>query len=294
DAAVFELSSFQLWDVSKSPHLAVVLPIEPDHLDIHKNMKEYVEAKANIRRFQGPDSVCIYHPTNRFSAQIAASNNQSRAVRYAIPDDGQVHVKDGNFCVDDHVICSTGELRLPGRHNLDNACAAISAARQFTLDDDAVKRGLNNFEGLNHRLKLVAEVDGVKYYDDSIATTPGSAIAAVRAFEQPKVLILGGSEKGADYKELAEVIGASASMRAVVIIGEIGDRIEKALKKAGVKVTISRPVAEDMQSIVKAAAGLAMAGDVVVLSPAAASFDMFRSYADRGDKFIAAVKRLGV
>ncbi|HET7630646.1 MAG TPA: hypothetical protein VFK03_04720, partial [Candidatus Saccharimonadales bacterium] len=125
-----------------------------------------------------------------------------------------------------------------------------------------------------------------------IATTPGSAIAAVRAFEQPKVLILGGSDKGADYKELAETIAASPSMRAVVIIGRIGDKIEKSLKKAGVKVAVARSSAQTMPDVVDQAAGLAKTGDVVVLSPAAASFDMFENYADRGDQFIAAVKQL--
>ncbi|HET6622315.1 MAG TPA: UDP-N-acetylmuramoyl-L-alanine--D-glutamate ligase [Candidatus Saccharimonadales bacterium] len=294
DAVVFEMSSFQLWDVERSPHVAVVLPIEPDHLDVHKNFKQYLSAKANIRRFQRADDICIYHSTNNYSADIAKSAGKQApsAARYGIADDGQVYVEDGNFCVRGQVICSTDNLRLPGVHNLDNACAAISAAWTLSVDDQAVAAGLRSFAGLDHRLKLVGQADSVKYYDDSIATTPGSAIAAIAAFKQPKVLILGGSDKGADYKELAEAVAASASMRAVLVIGQVGDKIEKSLKKAKVSSVVKRSAAKSMPEIVQAAAGLAQPGDVVILSPAAASFDMFKSYADRGQQFVAQVETL--
>jgi UDP-N-acetylmuramoylalanine--D-glutamate ligase len=165
DVVVYELSSFQLWDLEKSPQVAVVLMIEPDHLDVHKDMQEYVTAKAMIRKNQGSNDICIYHPTNDYSRQIAlAGGSPETAHRYAIAEDGQVYVKENTFFVQDHPICSTDAVQLPGVHNLENACAAISAARVFTTDDAAIERGLRAFEGLPHRLKLVRMLDGVSFY----------------------------------------------------------------------------------------------------------------------------------
>lgn len=289
DVVVYELSSFQLWDLERSPAVAVVLMIEPDHLDVHAGMGDYVAAKSNIRRHQGPDDDCYYHPINQLSATIAASaDHPSTARRYAVADDGAAYVRDGQFWLGEQAICSTKALRLPGDHNLDNACAAISAVWRFGLDPAAIEAGLADFTGLDHRLKLAATIDGVDYYDDSIATTPGSAIAAIRSFDQPKLLILGGSDKGADYAELVAEC-AAAEVR-VLAIGQLGDKIAAECRAAGVPV--DRLEGVDMPAIVAAARQRAKPGSVVILSPAAASFDMFKSYADRGDQFIAAVQTL--
>jgi UDP-N-acetylmuramoylalanine--D-glutamate ligase len=190
DIVVFELSSFQLWDLKLSPHVAVVLMIEPDHLDIHADFDDYIKAKSNIRRHQKAGDICFYHPTNEHSAKIAKSAVLGDIERYAHEEGHTAYVKDGYFYVHGDKICPTSVMSIQGAHNIENACAAISAARVFTVDNVAIERGLHEFEGLPHRLKFVREVHGVQYFDDSIATTGGSVIAAIHAFTQPKVLVL--------------------------------------------------------------------------------------------------------
>lgn len=302
DIVVYELSSFQLWDLEKSPHIAVVLMIEPDHLNVHTDFADYLNAKKNIRRHQQLADACLYHPTNKYSREVAATpldtgDNHGDALdfaqRYAIADDDQVYVQDGYFCVQNRQICSTDHLRLPGAHNLENACAAMSAVTELpvTVTDEQFAAGLESFTGLPHRLKFVAEKNGVKYYDDSISTTPGSAIAALKAFTEPKVLILGGSDKGADYTELAQEI-ARQQMRAVIVNGANASEIIEILHKNKVSCRVVQLEMAPMLAVVEAAADQAKSGDVVILSPAAASFDMFKSYNDRGEQFVAAVEKL--
>ena len=306
DIVVYELSSFQLWDLEKSPHIAVVLMIEPDHLNVHADFADYLNAKKNIRRHQGISDKCIYHPTNKYSREVAAApldrlldtgdnhgDTLDFAQRYAIPDDDQVYVQDGYFCVQNRQICSTNHLLLPGVHNLENACAAMSAVTELpiTVTDEQYAAGLESFTGLPHRLKFIAEKNGVKYYDDSISTTPGSAIAALKAFTEPKILILGGSDKGADYTELAQEI-ARQQMRAVIVNGANASEIIEILHKNEVSCQVVQLEMAAMPTVVEAAANQAQPGDVVILSPAAASFDMFKSYNDRGEQFVAAVEKL--
>ena len=306
DIVVYELSSFQLWDLEKSPHIAVVLMIEPDHLNVHTDFADYLNAKKNIRRHQGISDKCIYHPTNKYSQEVAAAplnrlldtgdnhgDTLDFAQRYAIPDDDQVYVQDGYFCVQNRQICSTGHLRLPGAHNLENACAAMSAVTELNIEvtNEQYAKGLEGFTGLPHRLKFVAEKDGVKYYDDSISTTPGSAIAALKAFAEPKILILGGSDKGADYAELAQEI-ARQQMRAVIVNGANASEIIEILHKNKVSCQVVQLEMASMPTVVETAANQAQPGDVVIFSPAAASFDMFKSYNDRGEQFVAAAENL--
>jgi UDP-N-acetylmuramoylalanine--D-glutamate ligase len=287
DVVVFELSSFQLWDLETSPQVAVVLMIEQDHLDVHKNFKDYVEAKANISKHQSAESISIYHPTNDLSRQVA-ERGEGRAVRYAVPDDGQVYIKSNTFFVQDTPLCETAAVQLPGAHNLENACAAISAALTVTDDISSIEKGLTSFSGLPHRLKRVRVVRDVTYYDDSIATTPGSAMAAVKAFSEPKLLILGGKDKGGDYTDLVKLCKTSDVH--VLAIGSNAKSIIKLCRKQNVAVTDL--AGKDMEQIVRAAADIATPGAVVILSPAAASFDMFKSYADRGEQYVAAVETL--
>jgi UDP-N-acetylmuramoylalanine--D-glutamate ligase len=293
DIVVYELSSFQLWDLEKSPSVAVVLMIEPDHLDVHTDFDEYVAAKANIRKFQTEKDICFYHPTNEFSRRIALSNPLQNAHRYNDATDKEsVYVHDGNFVeYDGCVICPVEALQLPGAHNLDNACAAISAADAgFGADRGSIERGLCAFTGLDHRLKFIRELDGVKFYDDSIATTPGSAIAAMKAFAQPKIMILGGSSKGAKFDEVAET-AAGNNVKLAILIGSEAEKIEAELKIKNIP-TINLGSKITMEEVVRTAKENAQAGDVVALSPACASFGMFKNYKDRGDQFIAAVENL--
>lgn len=308
DVVVYELSSFQLWDAERSPHIAVVVHIEPDHLDVHADMAEYLGAKANIARHQTQDDVLIYHPTSHDAAAIAQASPYAatRAVRYGDAAGGvagiaSVYVSpDGqNFMAGTGstatVLAPVGALKLPGAHNQDNACAAITACLAFAPDihPQAIAQGLAAFTGLDHRLHYVATVGDVRYYDDSIATTPGSAIAALKAFGQPKLLIVGGSSKGASYQELAQTI-AHANVRHIIAIGQTGPAITQALDNEAphVRYTLLPVEGTTMQAIVAAAHAHAQPGDVVILSPAAASFGMFKNYKDRGEQFVAAVHTL--
>lgn len=294
---VYELSSFQLWDLERSPHKAAVLHIEADHLDVHADFAEYIGAKANIVKYQTRSDTCVYHPTNEWSQAIAKNQPQfdTRAAKYAAADNGNatletVFVQDNMF-VTTHgrTICSTDAVRLPGEFNLGNACAAMSLCLGYEVSDEQFAQGLSDFTGLPHRLRFVAEKASVKYYDDSIATTPGSAVAAAYAFTQPKVMILGGSSKGAEFSDLAHAL-LDVRIRKLLLIGDEAPRIAQALDGAG--VTDYELVTGSMYEVVQRAAEVATEGDVVILSPACASFGMFRDYKDRGDQFIAAVEAL--
>lgn len=280
DIVVFELSSFQLWDIEKSPHIAVVLMIEPDHLDVHKNMKEYVQAKGHITTHQHENDVVIYNQDNHYSSEIALKSKAKKLPYISAATDA--------FYVGQQKVASVEVLQLPGHHNIDNANAAILAAWQIMQDAGAVEAGLGAFTGLDHRLKFVAEIAGVGFYDDSIATTPGSALAAIDAFDAPKVIILGGSEKGSHYEEVVKRCKDTDTK--VVAIGTTGKLIAKLCKKTGVEVRELGMVS--MDEIVATSHSLAGGNGVVLLSPASASFDMFASYVDRGNQFVEAVGRL--
>lgn len=284
---VYELSSFQLWDLQQSPQTAVVLFIEQEHLDVHESMEEYVEAKAQITRHQAADDLLIYNAQNRYATEISQG---SVAQKIGYPSSETAHVKGGNFYYGDQLICSVNTLAIKGEHNQQNAIAAIDAVWHYSQDTTAVSEGLAAFNGLPHRLSYVDTVNGVEYYDDSIATTPTSAIAALRAFpNKKKVIILGGSYKGSDFSELAEELKRH-DVR-VLLIGEEAGRIADALEAAEFQ---SYEIIENATAelFTHHAADDAEPGSVVLLSPAAASFGMFKNYIDRGEQFIAAVNAL--
>lgn len=288
DLVVYELSSFQLWDLEAAPSTAVVLFIEQEHLDVHKDMAEYVAAKGNITKFQTPNDLLIYNNENEFSRQIAEG---SVAQKVGYPSVATTHIKDGYFYNGEQKMCSVDVLQIPGLHNQSNAIAAIDAVWKYTNDALILEKGLHTFTGLPHRLAYVTSKNDVSYYDDSIATTPTSAVAALASFTQPKVIILGGSDKGGDYTPLLTAIIKSTSIRAIVSIGANGTHITGMLDDHSLPL-VHIVDSKDMNDIVATAASLAQPGDVVILSPAAASFDMFKNYADRGQQFIDAVNNL--
>ena len=287
DIVVYELSSFQLQDLKKSPHTAVVLFIEPEHLDVHRDMNEYVEAKAQITRYQTADDVLIYNAENTYAKHIA---DGSSAQKIGYPAEDAAHLRDGSFYYGEQALCPVASLALKGEHNQQNALAAIDAVWEYTQDAAAIEAGLQTFKGLPHHQTYVATVNDVDYYDDSIATTPTSAIAALRSFaDKPKVIILGGSYKGSDYSELAQEL-TRHDVKAV-FIGDEAQRLAQASDAAGFNgyEIIENATAE---SFTRRAAELAQPGGVVLLSPAAASFGLFKNYVDRGEQFIAAVRGL--
>lgn len=287
---VYELSSFQLWDIRRSPHVSVVLMIEPDHLDVHRDMDEYIAAKSRIVKYQTEEDICVYHPTNDISRQIAEAS-QGTTKRYATPEDGGVYVESNTFFVRGEAIAGTSALQLPGQHNIENACAALTAALEFTRDYDRMESGLREFTGLPHRLKLVREVDGVRYYDDSYSSAPGATMAAIRAFDEPSVLICGGYDRQLDFGELAQTIAESKYLQRTILYGATRERIAEALSAVGYE-DYELVDSDDLGRVVAAATHAADGRGVVIFSPGCPSFDMFANFTERGEKFIDIVEGL--
>ncbi len=286
---VLELSSFQLQDLGKSPHIAVMLMTTSEHLDHHKDTLEYVDAKRNILRFQNSSDFAI---VNR---DYPASNESD------IYSDGKVFYvsreragQSGSFIRDEVMWMQTDgnekkiidikDILLPGKHNLENAAAASLAAHLEGVGREQIVRVLKSFKGLEHRLELIREVEGVKYYDDSFSTTPETAIAAIEAFSEPEILILGGSSKNSDFTELGKVISNAKNIKAIIGIGDEWHRMKAEFPISNFQFPIIED-ARDMKTIVLAASKIAAPGDVVLLSPACASFGMFENYKDRGEQF---------
>jgi UDP-N-acetylmuramoylalanine--D-glutamate ligase len=286
DWVVLELSSFQLTDIKASPHIAVCLMVVPEHLNWHIDFEDYMNTKSQLFRYQHPEDLAIYYAANEASQKIASSGLAQKIPYYTEP--GAV-VTDDQITIDGHAICHVDELKLIGKHNWQNVCAAVTAAWQITQDVPALKKVLTSFSGLEHRLELVREVASVRYYDDSFGTTPETAIVAIQAFQNPKIIILGGDDKGAAYDELAQTV-AHGNVRKALLIGNQADRIQTALEAANYHDFI--PGGATMTEIVDTAQQYAQAGDVVLLSTGCASFDMFANYKDRGDQFRHAVARL--
>ncbi len=288
DIVVFELSSFQLWDLEKSPETAVVLMIEPDHQDVHGSMEEYVVAKAQIAVHQQEDDLLVYHPADQYSQQIADLSPALSKKRYQTPEGA--YVRGESIVIYDQIICAVSEVGLLGKHNLDNICAALTATWYYTQDKSAIKSAIVSFKGLPHRLELAGEASGIRYYDDSQATSVGSTLAAIRSFSEPTILILGGSDKGIDVSEVLRELDPQRHF--VVLIGQSAERLENDLKKQNFTQYINLGQEVTMSAIVAEATARSQSGGVVLLSPAHASFGMFKNYQDRGDQFKSAVTSL--
>lgn len=287
---VVEVSSFQLERVRRfSPDVAVLLNVTPDHLDRYSSFEAYAAAKGNVFTAQRGGSHAVVPAGDALCARLAARAS-SALHRFGSPD-GEVRMEDG--ALRDLVTgfaLSRAELPLQGRHNEDNACASILAARLAGADADAIAGALREVKGLGHRTVLVRELDGVAYVDDSKATNVGATVAALDGLASPErraVLILGGVDKGGSYAPVSERLAKLG--RAVVLIGQAASLIEEAL--SGLALPIER--ASSMEDAVLRARALAQPGDVVLLAPACSSFDMFTSYAHRGDVFQQAVRALG-
>lgn len=289
DYVVLELSSFQLWAMQKSPHIAIVGMITPDHLDVHAGFDDYVNAKANIARHQTREDIIIYHPTNERSKWIADQSPAATKLRYATSE--AAHVEDDFFVIDGQKVCSVGDVQIPGRHNLENICAALTAAWQVTQDVEAMARAIREYKGLEHRIEFVANVDGVDYYDDSFAASTSAAVVAAQAFEAPKVMILGGYDRGIDLAEMVDEL-VKVNLRKVLLIGQTAPKLRELFEAAGKGELVEELGAVPMGDIVAKAQAAAQEGDVVVLSPGSASFDMFKDYKERGNQFKKAVQDL--
>ncbi len=286
---VLELSSFQLQDMDKSPHIAVMLMVTSEHLDYHKDIDEYINAKRNLLRHQLPSDIAIlnrdYPVTNE--SDILTEGKVLFVSREREVDEGCFLRNNAiwtKLAGSEQKIIDTADILLPGRHNLENVCAAVLAASLAGASQKALVSVLRSFKGLVHRLQLVRTVNNVRYYDDSFSTTPETAIAAIQAFKAPEILILGGSSKGSDFTGLGKVIREAENIKAIIGIGDEWEEIKSKIKNQRSKILMVEG-ATSMQQVVQAAAKIASPGDVVLLSPACASFGMFQNYKERGDKF---------
>ncbi|HYQ41697.1 MAG TPA: UDP-N-acetylmuramoyl-L-alanine--D-glutamate ligase [Polyangiaceae bacterium] len=285
DVVVFEVSSFQLERVpSFKPRVSVLLNISEDHLDRYPSFLAYAEAKGNAFVSQNPDDFAII-PDGDADCRQQAKRGRGQILSFG---------SYGDYVVSGRTVTETrsGEVfdletsALHGRHNLENAAAAIAAARALDLNPSAIRKALAAFKPLGHRMARVASVRGVTFYDDSKGTNVGASVTALRGLaEERGVLIAGGRDKQGTYEPLVAALEAKG--RAVVVIGEAAELIAKAV---GSRVPLLR--ARSMDDAVEQAFSAAQPGDAVLLSPACSSFDMFKSYADRGDRFVSAVERL--
>lgn len=291
--SILELSSFQLQDMDVSPHIAVVLDVSPDHMNYHKSMKEYVDAKSNLVKnttsklthsglpalnplYGGSDArthsgtrsllpLVLFFPDNKFSKQIA---QKRKGKKIAVKAD------------------KTLKLKIPGIHNLKNASMAAAVAGAFGVPKAAIGKTIRSFKGLPHRLEFVREIRGVKFYNDSASTNPAATCAAIKAFAGPIILIAGGAGKNLDYSPIGKAL-KNSNTRFVVLNGENQKEIGRAIGKAAPII-----FTEDLKKAIDLAFKNAVKGDVIILSPASTGFDQFSGYGARGDFFRICVAKL--
>jgi len=296
---VMELSSFQLEIMEWSPPIAAILNITPNHLDRHPSMEAYTQAKLNILRFQQPGDVAVLGGDLVSNIQSPISNLQSQILSFSLNEE----VEEGAFLRDGEIIlrlgdteqpiCPADEIKLLGRHNLENVLAACAIAAVAGASRRAMADVATSFEGVEHRLELVRELGGVRYYNDSIATSPERTVAALRSFDQPIVLLAGGRDKHLPWDEMARLTLQKA--RRLILFGEAAPIIEKAIRVSGFGSRVPREFVHRCQTLdeaVETAAREAEPGDVVLLSPGGTSFDAFSDFVERGERFRELVKAL--
>ncbi|MDZ7786500.1 MAG: UDP-N-acetylmuramoyl-L-alanine--D-glutamate ligase [Candidatus Saccharibacteria bacterium] len=288
DWVVLELANFQLIDLKRSPKIGICLMVEPEHMDWHDDMDEYITAKQQLFAHQSRYDTAVYFAENENSKKIA---NVSRGKKIPYFSEPGAYSEDGAIFIDGKEIVEAADIKLLGKHNLQNICAAVTAFWQISHDKQAVRWTVSTFSGLEHRLELVKEISGVKYYDDSFGTTPETAVVAIEAFKEPKIVILGGSDKKGRYDKLARTV-KNHNVRKAILIGDTAPEIQKALKAEGFSATVKGK--EDMEQIVQQAQEYAREGDVVLLSTGCASFGLFENYKDRGNQFKSAVHELQI
>jgi UDP-N-acetylmuramoylalanine--D-glutamate ligase len=315
DAVVMELSSFQLdlcgpWPPEtkdaaafptlrqgKSPHVAAILNITPNHLDRHGTMEAYIEAKANILRYQTADDVAVLGVDDpvarglrdRVRGRLIGFSMERPLAQGAFLQDGAIHIR-----VDDQagVVCQVDEIGLLGRHNVANVLAACALAATIGVSIDTMAQVATAFTGVEHRLERVREIDGVRYYNDSIATSPERAIAALRSFQAPVILLAGGRDKHLPWDDWAQV--AAEQAKQVLLFGEAAELIEQAARQAwnGQEDVPALTHCGTMANALACAQAVSEPGDVVLLAPGGTSYDAYTDYAERGRLFKALVMAL--
>lgn len=292
DWVILELSSFQLHTMRKSPEIAVITNISPNHLDMHKDYKEYIDAKKNIMLYQNEGDTLIVNADNQVTADIGKSANG--AVKY-FSRNGMADVYlDGNIIKRGIVeILNIKDIKIPGMHNVENYMAAIAAVSGL-VSKEVIVNVAKTFGGLEHRIELVRTLDGVKYYNSSIDSSPNRTINTLRVFPNKVIMIAGGKDKGIPYDEIGPAL--AEHVKVLILIGATSDKIQEALdaeiNKTGNGKDIEVIRATSYEDAVNTARSKAHDGDVVLLSPASTSFDMFRNFEERGNLFKKIVNEL--
>jgi UDP-N-acetylmuramoylalanine--D-glutamate ligase len=289
DFAVVELSSFQLMDMRRSPSVAVVTNLAPNHLDVHKDMDEYVEAKKTIFRFQSEADTLILNADNAITDSFNGNGKTRRFSRQHKTDGAWVD--GGTIYRDGMAVLETKDILIPGVHNIENYMAAILAVEGL-VEDDVIRHVAKNFGGVEHRIELVRIKDGVRFYNDSIASSPSRTIAGLRSFEDKVILIAGGYDKHIPY----DVMGPEVCrhVKKLFLGGATGPQIRAAVENAAEYVPGSPEIVdcENFEAAVRAAAAAAEDGDIVLMSPASAAFDQFKNFMVRGEFYKNIVREL--
>ncbi len=284
DFVVLELSSFQLHTMTKSPERALITNISPNHLDMHKSYEEYIDAKCNIYKFQKDGDLLVLNADNEVTSKIAKEN---KCKTFSRQKEADVYLKENVIYNKNEEILNISDIKVPGMHNVENFMAAILMVSDI-VDKETIKKVAREFSGVEHRIEFVRELDGVKFYNSSIDSSPNRTINTLNVFKKPVILIAGGKDKGIEYDELGPALGDKVKI--LILIGATSDKIEEALKKTGKEIPIIRP--KTYEEAVKTAKDIADSGDVVLLSPASTSFDRFKNFEERGNLFKTLVNQL--
>lgn len=288
DIAVVELSSFQLHTMKQSPKVAVVTNVTPNHLDWHTDYNEYIDSKKAIFNYQPADSRVVLNYDNEITRNFGKDNNNAVYFSskekidngYCLVDNKIVLMKNG--IIEDEIL-EISKIYIPGMHNVENYMAAIAATHSF-VSNDVVNETATEFKGVPHRIEFVRELDGVKYYNDSIASTPARTTAGLVSFGDKKViLIAGGYDKKIPFDEFGAVV--NDRVEKLVLVGVTSDKIKKAVEEAENFNNLPIYQCETFEEAVNCAKDVAKDGDIVILSPACASFDLFKNFEVRGNKF---------
>ncbi len=288
DKVVLELSSFQLMDLHYSPHIGVVTNLTPNHLDVHKDMEEYIEAKTHIFTYQGEEDILIVNEDNEITRTFQGKGSTLTFSRKAQAD---VMLADEQILLRGEPVLDRKDILLPGIHNVENYMTAILAVQDMVRKEDIVHVA-KTFGGVEHRIELVRIKDGVRFYNDSIASSPNRTMAGLRSFKEKVILIAGGYDKKLPFEELGEEI--VSSVKCLIATGATGPRIAEATRKAAGYVPGQPEILEvpDFYEAVREAASCAAEGDVVLLSPAGPAFDRFKNFMVRGKEFKKTVMEL--
>ena len=289
DYAVVELSSFQLMDMTRSPQRALITNLAPNHLDVHKDMDEYVDAKKNIFRFQQPGDLLVLNADNDITSTFMGTGTTHFFSRQGQP--AHVVLRDGIIYRGGKEVLKASDILLPGVHNVENYMAAIAMVEGL-VEDEVIRHVAATFGGVEHRIELVRVKDGVKFYNDSIASSPSRTIAGLRSFQEKVILIAGGYDKNIPYDVLGPEICAHAKM--LFLGGATGPKIRAAVENCPEYDPTQLYIMDcgDFESAVRAAASAAAEGDIVLMSPASAAFDQFKNFMVRGQFFKKLVREL--